>query len=87
MSKLFQFGEKAEGYAIPVLNEREVRASAGILFQFMFLSLMFIIFKGNFVLIKYVITSFLTDFIIRVFINPSFFRIPRAPVFTHSSSK
>ncbi len=34
MSKTIQFGEIVEGYNIPVLNEREVRASAGILFLF-----------------------------------------------------
>jgi hypothetical protein len=72
MNKLIQFGENAEGYNIPVLNEREVRASAGILFLATFMSLMFIIFKNNFVPIKYVITIFLTDFIIRVFVNPKF---------------
>ena len=38
----------------------------------MLISLMLIIFKGNFLLIKYVITIFLTDFIIRVFVNPKF---------------
>lgn len=72
MSKTIQFGEEVEGYSIPVLNEREVRAAAGILFLATFLSLMMIIFKNNFVPIKYVITLFLTDFIIRVFINPKF---------------
>ena len=61
-----------EGYNIPVLNEREVRASAGILFLATFVSLMLIIFKNNFLPIKYVITLFLTDFIIRVFVNPKF---------------
>jgi len=61
-----------EGYIIPVLNEREIRAAAGILFLATFTSLMFILFKGNFVPIKYVITLFLIDFIIRVFINPRF---------------
>ena len=30
-----QFGEVVEGYNIPVLNERDIRASAGILFLFM----------------------------------------------------
>ncbi|MFZ4456124.1 MAG: DUF4395 domain-containing protein [Bacteroidales bacterium] len=72
MKKLIQFGEHVEGYDIPVLNEREIRAGAGILFLATFLSLMFILFKGNFVPIKYVITLFLTDFSIRVFINPRF---------------
>jgi len=72
MKKIIQFGEDVDGYNIPVLNEREIRAAAGILFLATFTSLMFILFKGNFVPIKYIITLFLTDFIIRVFINPKF---------------
>lgn len=72
MNKIFQFGEHVEGYDIPVLNEREIRAAAGILFLATFLALMFIVFKANFVPIKYVITFFLLDFITRVFINPKF---------------
>jgi hypothetical protein len=72
MSNVWGFGEVVEGYSIPVLNEREIRASAGILFLVLFLSLMFILFKGNFVPIKYGITMFLTDFIIRVFVNPKY---------------
>ena len=67
-----KFGEEVSGYTIPVLNEREIRASAGILFVFMFISLMLIIFKGNFLMIKYVIILFLTDMIIRVFISPRY---------------
>jgi hypothetical protein len=70
MRKLIKFGEDVEGYKIPVLNEREIRAAAGILFLATFLALMFILFKGNFIPIKFVIIIFLTDFIIRVFINP-----------------
>ena len=72
MKKLIRFGEEVEGYTIPVLNEREIRAAAGILFLATFTSLMFILFKGNFIPIKYVITFFLTDFLIRVFVNPAF---------------
>jgi hypothetical protein len=72
MSKLIQFGERVQGYDIPVLNEREIRAAAGLLFLATYTSLMYILFKGNFVLIKYVITMFLLDFLIRVFINPRF---------------
>lgn len=72
MKKIIKFGEDVKGYNIPVLNEREIRASAGILFLATFFSLMLIIFKNNFVPIKYVITFFFTDFIIRVFINPRF---------------
>ena len=72
MSKVIQFGENVEQYNIPVLNEREIRAAAGILFLATFISLMLILFKNNFLMIKYVITLFLTDFIIRVFINPKY---------------
>ncbi len=72
MNNFIQFGEKVEGYDIPVLNEREIRASAGILFLATYTSLMFILFDGNFILIKYVITIFLADLLIRVFINPRF---------------
>jgi len=72
MNKIIKFGEDVEGYNIPVLNEREIRASAGILFLFMLISLMMILFKGNFLMIKYVIIIFLSDLLIRVFINPRF---------------
>lgn len=72
MKNIIKFGENVEGYTIPVLNEREIRAAAGILFLWMFLSLLLILFKGNFMPIKYGIIVFLTDFIIRVFVNPKF---------------
>jgi len=67
-----QFGEDVPGYAIRVLNEREIRAAAGLLFLATFLSLMFIAFRGNFVPVKYVVTIFLADFLIRVVVNPRF---------------
>lgn len=72
MSKTIQFGEDVTGYSIRVLNEREIRAAAGIMFLATFLSFMLILFDNNFLPIKYVITIFLTDFFIRVFINPRF---------------
>ncbi|MFQ6677295.1 MAG: hypothetical protein ACE5D0_03150 [Fidelibacterota bacterium] len=39
MKKIVQFGEKVEGYNIPVLNEREIRAAAGLLFLLMFITI------------------------------------------------
>jgi hypothetical protein len=71
-TKIVQFGEDVEGFNIPVLNEREVRAAAGLLFLMMFISIMTAILKGEFLLLKYAIVIFLTDFIIRVFINPKY---------------
>ena len=67
-----QFGENVDGYNIPVLNEREIRASAGILFLVMLIALMFIIFKENFFPIKIVIVLFLADFVIRVLVSPKY---------------
>jgi len=72
MKTVKQFGETVEGYNIPVLNEREIRASAGILYFFMFLAWMLVIFKESFFMIKFVNTIFLTDFIIRVLISPRY---------------
>lgn len=71
MSKIIKFGEEVEGYNIPVLNEREIRAAAGILFMLMFISIQMAV-NGDFVLLKYAIVIFLTDILIRVFINPKF---------------
>jgi hypothetical protein len=72
MKKGVQFGEIVEGFDIPVLNEREIRAAAGILFLVIFFGLMLIMFKGNFLLIKYTITLFFSDFVVRVFVSPRF---------------
>lgn len=71
MKKVIQFGENVEGYNIPVLNEREIRASAGMLFLLMFISIQQAA-SGNFTMLKYAVIAFLTDFLIRVFINPKF---------------
>ena len=72
MKKIIQFGEVVEGYNIPVLNEREIRASAGILFLGTFISLVLILSNNDFVPAKFFITFFLTDLLIRVLINPKF---------------
>ena len=72
MKKAKQFGETVAGYNIPVLNEREIRASAGILYFFMFLAWMLVIFNEDFFLIKFVNTCFLIDFMIRMFISPKY---------------
>lgn len=70
--KIIQFGEEVEGYTIPVLNEREIRAAAGILFVMMFISIFLAASKGDFLMLKYAVVIFLTDILIRVLINPRF---------------
>lgn len=72
MSKLVKFGEDVAGYNIPVLNEREVRAAAGIFFILMFVSIIRAGMNADFLLLKYAIVIFLTDMLIRVFISPRF---------------
>ena len=72
MNKIINFGEDIVGYNIPVLNEREIRAAAGILFLIMFISILSVLMKGNFLFLKYSVTIFLTDISIRVFVNPKF---------------
>ena len=69
---IFGFGEKIDGYDIPVLNEREVRAAAGILFFFALVSFMNSWLMGNFRLTQIFVVAFLIDFTIRIFINPRF---------------
>ena len=61
-----------EGYSIPVLNEREIRAAAGILFLMMFISIFTAATQGDFLLLKYAVVIFLIDILIRVFVNPKF---------------
>ncbi|KAF0131575.1 MAG: hypothetical protein FD155_99 [Bacteroidetes bacterium] len=72
MSKLFKFGEDVEGYDIPVLNEREVRAAAGMLFVMMFLSILTVIYKQDFTMLKFAVVIFLVDIAIRVFLSPRY---------------
>jgi hypothetical protein len=72
MGKAKIYGELAEGYTIPVLNNREIRAAAGIMFLTAFISLFVIINSANFVPIKYVLSLFLVEFFIRLFIHPRY---------------
>lgn len=72
MKGIVAFGEDVAGYPIPVLNEREIRASAGLLFLAVFTSFLFAVLKQNFIPIKYIITVFLADFLVRVFVNPKY---------------
>jgi hypothetical protein len=69
---IFQFGERIAGFDIPVLNERAVRAGAGILFFFAIVSFMNAWLSGNFQPTRVFVVGFLVDFTIRIFINPRF---------------
>ena len=68
----FSFGEKAHGYDIPVFNEREIRAAAGILFVGAFIAFMNAFLLGDYGILKVFVVIFFLDFTIRLFINPLF---------------
>lgn len=70
MSALFQFGERLDDYPVPVLNERAVRAAAGILFALALGSFMNAWTLGNFRPTRVFVVGFLIDFAIRIFVNP-----------------
>jgi len=72
MSKHIYFGEEVEGYTVPVLNEREARAGAGILFLFAIVSFLNAYLTQRFLFTQIFITYFMFDFFIRIFINPKY---------------
>ncbi len=65
MSAIFSFGERLDGYAVPVLNERAVRAAAGIVFFFAIVSFMNAWLVGNSQFTWMFAVAFLIDFTIR----------------------
>lgn len=71
-NRVFQFGEHREGFAVPVLNERAVRAGAGILFFFALATFMTAFLTGNFQPTRVFVVAFLIEFAIRIFVNPRF---------------
>jgi len=71
MNEFFKYGEVVEGYDVRVLNEREARAGAGILFAIGMLSLTNAVMLSHGVVTRYFIAFFTLDFLIRV-INPSY---------------
>lgn len=72
MKNQMYFGEIVNGYDVRVLNEREARAGAGILFLFGFTSFIHAYVLHNFIFTKIFVVVFMLDFIVRIFINPKF---------------
>lgn len=68
---MLHFGEKVDGYLVAVLNEREARAAAGLLFAFGMLSFFNSFMLGHFVFTQYFVAFFMFDFFIRI-INPRY---------------
>lgn len=72
MRNFFQFGEQVAGYAVPVLNEREARAGAGLLFGAAMPSFVYAYMTMDFRYTQLFITFFMLDFLTRVLINPRY---------------
>ncbi len=72
MREHFYFGEKVKGYDVPVLNEREARAGAGILLLPAMTSFLVSLLTHDFRFTKIFVTVFMFDFFIRIFINPKY---------------
>lgn len=72
MRNSFKFGEQIEGYDVRALNERAVRASAGILFFLAIIAFMNAWLMGNFQPTRVFVVAFLLDFSIRICINPRY---------------
>jgi hypothetical protein len=72
MSAIVRFGDSVEGYAVPVLNERAVRAGAGILFFLAIVAYMNAWLTGNFQPTRVFVVAFLIDFTVRIFVNPRY---------------
>jgi len=71
MREFFAYGERVDGYDERVVNEREARAGAGILFTLGLLSLTNATMLGHLIVTQAFITFFTLDFMMRV-INPSY---------------
>lgn len=72
MSKVFQFGERLPEYSVAVLNEREARAGAGILFFVAMIAFMNAWLTGDFSPTKVIVIGFFVEFFVRVIVNPKF---------------
>ena len=69
---VFEFGELRPEFGVRVLNERAVRAGAGIVFFFAMVSFMNAWLVGNFQPTRVFVVCFLLDFSLRIFVNPRF---------------
>lgn len=69
---LFEFGQIRPENLVPVLNERAVRAAAGILLMLAMVAFMNAWLLGNFQPTRVFVVAFLIDFTLRVCVNPRF---------------
>lgn len=72
MSSIFSFGEKIPEFDFKVINEREARASAGIMFLLGLLSLFSLFMFRTLFYAEVFSITFILEFAIRIFVNPKY---------------
>jgi hypothetical protein len=72
LKKIFYFGEQVEEYSVRVINEREARAAAGMMFLLGFYSFMKGFLTADYVPERMMIIAFVIELGIRVLINPKY---------------
>lgn len=72
MSIVFNFGEKIEDYSYRVINEREARASAGIMFLFGIISLFSVFGMRTMFWAELFSITFILEFFIRIVFSPRY---------------
>jgi hypothetical protein len=70
--EIFSFGEYIDGKPYKVLDERKMRASAGIMFLFGLIASINGFILEQYAIIPYVIGGLVLNFMIGLFINPKF---------------
>ena len=72
MNSIFGFGQKVDGYDYDVINERDARSSAGIMFLLGTISLFAVFLTHSLFLAEWFAITFIVEFVIRVLINPKY---------------
>jgi len=71
-STIFSFGEYIEGKNFKIIDERRMRASAGIMFLLALIAFIYGFILQQYIIIPYVAGILMLNFIIGIFINPKF---------------
>ncbi len=69
---IIQFGDYVEGINYKVVDERKMRASAGIMFILGLIAIINAVFKQQFIIIPYVAGFMMVSFGVGIFINPKY---------------
>lgn len=72
MGFLFNFGEKVDAFDYKVINERDARASAGIMFLLGMLSFFLVFVNRTLFWVELFSITFIIEFMVRTIINPKY---------------